>query len=120
VTIPLTVSILRPSKEPSSLATRVKTSFQPEHAELVDSLRTAQKRKTRKVKRAIIVVVGWAVMAFMIYLIMVTERTVAKIWNPYGASLSSGSISSPVPNLYALLCLLTCALVSQISWESPT
>lgn len=31
----------------------------------------------------ITVLVGWATMAFMAYLIYVTARTIPKIWNPY-------------------------------------
>jgi preprotein translocase subunit Sec63 len=29
------------------------------------------------------VIIGWALMAGMAYLIMVTQRTVPKLWNPY-------------------------------------
>ena len=45
--------------------------------------RKKQKRRERKVKRFITVVVGWAVIGFMAYLIHVTARTLPKIWNPY-------------------------------------
>lgn len=34
-------------------------------------------------KRIITVIVGYAVMAWMIYLIMVTARSTPKIWDPY-------------------------------------
>lgn len=50
---------------------------------MVQSLRSAQRRKQRKVKRTIVVLAGWALMGFMVYLIMVTVPTVHKIWNPY-------------------------------------
>lgn len=83
ITLPLTYSLLSPSKDPGALAPRIKTTFKAEHDGSISALRSAQKRKQRKVKRFIAVVIGWAVMAFMIYLIITTQRTVAKIWNPY-------------------------------------
>lgn len=83
VTLPLTYSLLRPSKDDEKLAPRIQTSYKPEHGDVVASLRSAQKRKQRRVKRTLVVIAGWAVMAAMVYLIMVTKQTVHKIWNPY-------------------------------------
>ncbi|CZS94039.1 hypothetical protein WAI453_001376 [Rhynchosporium graminicola] len=83
VTIPLTYSVLKPSTDPGATAPRIKSNFRPEHADLVDSQRKAQRRKERKLKRAVAVVAGWAIMAFMAYLIIVTARIIPKIWNPY-------------------------------------
>ncbi|CZR66153.1 related to translocation protein SEC63 [Phialocephala subalpina] len=83
VTVPLTYSVLKPSTEPGAHAPRIKTDFVPEHADLIDSQRKAQKRRERKLKRGIAVVVGWIIMALMAYLIYVTARTIPKIWNPY-------------------------------------
>ncbi len=83
VTLPLTYNLLAPTKDAAALAPRTKTSYQPEHADLIQALRAAQKRKQRKIKRAIAVVLGWAMMAGMMYLIITTQRTTAKLWNPY-------------------------------------
>ncbi|KAI1417539.1 Sec63 Brl domain-containing protein [Hypoxylon sp. FL1857] len=83
VTLPLTYSLLAPSTDATALAPRLKTSYQPEHADLIQAQRAAQKRKQRKIKRAIAVLLGWATMAGMLYLIVTTQRTTAKIWNPY-------------------------------------
>ncbi|KIN06135.1 hypothetical protein OIDMADRAFT_38491 [Oidiodendron maius Zn] len=83
VTVPLTYSLLKPSSDFGATAPRIKTDYRPEHADLIDGQRKAQKRKERRLKRGIAVIVGWAVMALMVYLIMVTARTVPKIWNPY-------------------------------------
>lgn len=83
VTIPLTYFVLRPSSDPGATAPRIKTDFKPEHADLIDSQRKAQKRRERKLKRGIAAIVGWAVMALMVYLIVITARTIPKIWNPY-------------------------------------
>ncbi|KAI9048958.1 hypothetical protein LZ554_006807 [Drepanopeziza brunnea f. sp. 'monogermtubi'] len=83
VTVPLTYSVLKPRSDPGATAPRIKSDFRPEHADLVDSQRKAQRRKERKIKRGIAVVVGWLVMAFMAYLIVSTARTIPKLWNPY-------------------------------------
>ncbi|XXH05010.1 hypothetical protein Hte_011434 [Hypoxylon texense] len=83
VTLPLTYSLLAPSSDAASLAPRLKTTYKPEHADLIEAQRAAQKRKQRRIKRAIAVVLGWAVMAGMLYLILTTQRTINKIWNPY-------------------------------------
>jgi translocation protein SEC63 len=79
----LTYTVLKPSSDPAAIAPRIKTDFRPEHADLIDGQRKAQRRKERKVKRIIAVIAGWATMAFMCYLIVVTARTIPKIWNPY-------------------------------------
>lgn len=83
ITIPLTYSVLKPSTDPAAIAPRIKSNFIPEHVDLINGQRKAQKRKERKLKRGIAVIVGWLVMALMAYLIMVTARTIPKIWNPY-------------------------------------
>ncbi|OTB08012.1 hypothetical protein M426DRAFT_317516 [Hypoxylon sp. CI-4A] len=83
VTLPLTYSLLAPTKDPAALAPRLQTTYKPEHADLIQAQRAAQKRKQRKIKRGIAVVLGWALMAGMLYLIVTTQRTTAKIWNPY-------------------------------------
>lgn len=83
VTIPLTYNILKPSNDPAASAPRVKSDFRPEHADLIDGQRKAQRRRERKLKRIITVIVGWVVIAFMVYLINVTARSINKIWNPY-------------------------------------
>jgi translocation protein SEC63 len=83
VTLPLTYTLLRPSKDDEKLAPRIQTAYAPQHAEVVAGLRNAQKRSQRRVKRTLTVIVGWAVMALMVYIIMITQRTVHNVWNPY-------------------------------------
>lgn len=83
VTLPLTYSLFRRSTDDDALAPRISSDYKTKHADVVVSLRKAQKRKQRKIKRAIFVVLGWALMAGMVYLIIVTQRIVPKIWNPY-------------------------------------
>lgn len=83
VTLPVTYSLLQSNKEDSHLAPRIKTDYKIQHGDVVSSLRATQKRKQRKVKRALVAIAGWALMGFMGYLIMTTEPVVNKIWNPY-------------------------------------
>ncbi|KAI1098066.1 Sec63 Brl domain-containing protein [Jackrogersella minutella] len=104
VTLPLTYNLLAPSKDPASVAPRLQSSYQPEHADLIQAQRAAQKRKQRKVKRAIAVVLGWAMMAGMLYLIVTTQRTVAKIWNPYDIlGISESSTDKQIKSHYRRL-----------------
>lgn len=37
----------------------------------------------RRVKRTIFILVGWALMGLMVYLIVVTKTITPEIWNPY-------------------------------------
>jgi len=97
VTVPLTYSVLKPSTDPGATAPRIKTDYRPEHADLVDVQKKKQKRRERRLKRAITVIAGWAIMAFMAYLIMVTARTIPKIWNPYDI-LGISEVRFAVPN----------------------
>ncbi|KAF2874179.1 Sec63 Brl domain-containing protein [Massariosphaeria phaeospora] len=83
VTIPVTYSLLKPSKELENTASRIKTDFTPEHARLIDGQRKKQKRRERRLKRAVVSVGGWLTIAGMIYLIIVTASTIPQIWDPY-------------------------------------
>ncbi|KAJ4360502.1 secretory subunit [Didymosphaeria variabile] len=83
VTIPVTYSLLKPSKELESTATRISSDFAPEHADLVEKQRKKQKRRERRIKRAIVSLIGWSVIVGMIYLIIVTAQSVPNIWDPY-------------------------------------
>ncbi|KAH7374781.1 translocation protein sec63 [Plectosphaerella cucumerina] len=83
VTLPLTYTLLFPTKDIEAKAPRIKSDFKPKDANLIQAQRNAQKRRQRRVTRAIFVLAGWALMAGMVYLIINTQRTVPKIWNPY-------------------------------------
>jgi len=83
VTVPTTISFLRPSKELENTGTRIESNFTPEHADLIQGQRKKQKRLERRIKRGLLMVAGWTLNAAMVYLIVVTARTVPKIWDPY-------------------------------------
>ncbi|RKF58135.1 Translocation protein sec63 [Erysiphe neolycopersici] len=83
ITVPLTYSLLKPNSNIGATAPRIKTDFRPEHANLVDALKKAQRRRELKLKRICTVIIGWLTIAGMFYLITVTRSTIPKIWNPY-------------------------------------
>lgn len=83
VTIPVTYSWLKPSKELENTATRIDSDFTPEHVDLIDGQRKKQKRRERRMKRLLVSVSGWLIIAGMMYLIFVTATTVPDIWDPY-------------------------------------
>jgi translocation protein SEC63 len=72
---------LRPELE--NTGTRIDSDFTPEHADLIQGQRKKQKRLERRIKRGIVMLLGWAMNAAMIYLILVTARTTPDIWDPY-------------------------------------
>ena len=101
VTLPLTYTLLRPSKDDTNLAPRIDTDYKPKHADVIQSLRSADDRKQWRVKRALVVLLGWAVMAGMVYLIMVTPPSTAKIWNPYDIlGIQDVGLPPPCPVLF--------------------
>jgi translocation protein SEC63 len=55
----------------------------PEHADLIQGQRKKQKRLERRLKRGVLMVLGWALNAAMVYLILVTARLTPDIWDPY-------------------------------------
>lgn len=106
VTLPLTYNLLRPSKgervtsvwhsnaqedwdltlpclDLENTAPRIKSTFHPEHEAIIDAQKRKRLRKERRIKRIVTVIVGYAIMAWMIYLMIVTARTIPKLWDPY-------------------------------------
>jgi translocation protein SEC63 len=64
-------------------APRIKSDFKPQHADLVEAQKRKRLRKERRIKRIITVIVGYIVMAWMVYLILVTARSTTKMYDPY-------------------------------------
>lgn len=72
------------------------------------SLRAAQKRKQRKIKRALVAVAGWGLMGLMAYLIMTTDPAEQKLWNPYDIlGISEVCASLPIPSPFLLLACIS-------------
>lgn len=59
------------------------SDFKPKDDDLIQAQRRTQKRKEFKTKRTIVAVAGYLVMAWMVYKIIVTQRIVPKLWDPY-------------------------------------
>lgn len=96
VTLPLTYNVLKKNEEIENTAPRIKSDFKPKDDDLIQAQRRAQKRKEFKTKRTIVVVLGYLIMAWMVYKIMVTKRILPKMWDPYeilGLSRVSGKRS---------------------------
>lgn len=83
VTLPTTYSLLRPSRDPENTAPRIHSDFQPDHADLIEGQKRKQKRRELKIKRMLTTLAGWLLMAYMVYLMLVTARNTPKIWDPY-------------------------------------
>ena len=100
VTVPLTYSLLTPSKgkwlPPGNFrpltdmrkdleitAPRIRSDFKPQDDDLIQGQKRKQWRRERRLKRIITVVLGFIIMAWMAYLITVTKTTAPKIWDPY-------------------------------------
>lgn len=101
VTLPLTYTLLRPSTDDDNIAPRIKSDFKPKDAAIIDGLRNADKRRQRRVKRALAALVGWALMAGMAYLITVTQSNEPTIWNPYDVLGIPDVSFCPAPRDYA-------------------
>ncbi|KAK5726035.1 secretory subunit [Elasticomyces elasticus] len=85
ITLPLTYTLLRTPSDASTSKTaqHISTEYKPEHADLIDTQRAKQKRKELRFKRMLMAGTGWLLMAYMVYLMVVTARTAPTIWNPY-------------------------------------
>jgi len=94
VTLPLTYNVFKPSTDLEQTGARIQSDFKPKDDDLIQAQRKKQTRKQRKIKRTIAMVLGYAFMAYMIYLIVITQRTVPKIWDPYDI-LGISRVSEP-------------------------
>jgi translocation protein SEC63 len=84
-TVPATYFLLKGSiNDPSKLFPRVQTDYKPKHADLVAAQRAKDRKQNRRVGLTIFVLLGWAVMAYTLYLIHYVETpAVQRTWNPY-------------------------------------
>ena len=69
--------------ELENTAPRIKSDFKPEDESLITGQKNKQWRKERRIKKFFTMVLGYAVMGYMVYLIIVTQRIMPKIWDPY-------------------------------------
>jgi translocation protein SEC63 len=97
-----------PYIELETTAPRIKSDFQPPNDDLIQGLKRRRLRKERRMKRAIAVLVGYFIMAWMIYLIMVTARTTPKIWDPYDILGVPRVSDKPKSTLIEVTLLISC------------
>lgn len=83
ITLPLSYVLFNRTRDPAASFPRIKSNFRPKDAEWVDATRKKDKRKDRKIWLVGLVVLGWSVMAYTMYLIYVTPSPTRTIWNPY-------------------------------------
>lgn len=83
ITFPLTYNVLKADTNVESIAAPRQAEHETEDDDLIQDSKRKAKRKERKLKRMIAAVMGYLVMAGMIYLIVVTARTTPKIYDPY-------------------------------------
>ncbi|KAL8388636.1 hypothetical protein RB595_009117 [Gaeumannomyces hyphopodioides] len=83
VTLPLTYMLVNRTGDPAASFPRIKTDYSPKDGTIVKTVKSAEKRRHRRLGLAFFVVAGWAVMGYMLYLISVTEAPDHKLWNPY-------------------------------------
>ncbi|KAJ9152075.1 Translocation protein sec63 [Pleurostoma richardsiae] len=106
VTLPLTYVLLNGGRDPAKLFPRIKSDYRPKHGDLVDAQRSAEKRTHRRLRLTAFVLFGWAVMAYMMYLIHYTEAPTQKIWNPYDIlGISESATEKQIKSTYKKLSL---------------
>ncbi|KAL7275827.1 secretory subunit [Rhizina undulata] len=94
VLVPVTYSTFAPSKQSSASKTPLLKSniFKPPKYDLIEGSRRRQAKRERRLKRFAFITVGWALFAYMAYLIQTTVVIEGKIWDPYeilGISISA-------------------------------
>lgn len=82
-TVPLTYNVLKPSTELEQTAAKIESDFKPKDDDLIQAQKRRQRRLERKTKRIIAVILGWAAMAYLTYLVYNSEQTRVKMWDPY-------------------------------------
>lgn len=100
VTLPMTYMLVNRTRDPASLFPRIQSDYKPKHDDLVAAQKAKDKRAQRKIGLTLAVIAGWAVMAYMLYLIQNTEVPSQKLWNPYDI-LGIAEVVTPLISLVA-------------------
>ncbi|KAF3928391.1 hypothetical protein AA313_de0200252 [Arthrobotrys entomopaga] len=90
---PVTYSTFAPSKQTGLQNNpRIESSFRPADYDHIEQHKRKKRKESRRIKRMIFLTLGWSLMGYMIYLIIVTAALTPKIWDPYtilGISMSA-------------------------------
>jgi hypothetical protein len=83
ITLPLTYNVFKADTNVEAAAPPAEYNYKPEDEDLIQESKRKAKRRERKIKRMLAAVVGYLVMAGMVYLIIVTARITPRIYDPY-------------------------------------
>ncbi|KAF2719724.1 hypothetical protein K431DRAFT_250825 [Polychaeton citri CBS 116435] len=86
ITLPLTYNLLQKPSDAllsGKKQEKIASGFTPQNASLIETQRAKQKRKELRLKRMVTAGVGWVVIVYMIYLMIVMQQAAPTIWNPY-------------------------------------
>ena len=83
ITFPLTYNIFKADTNVEAAAAPAEYTHKTEDEDLIQESKRKAKRRERKVKRMIAAILGYLVMAGMVYLIIITARITPKIYDPY-------------------------------------
>ena len=83
ITFPLTYNIFKADTNVEAAAAPAEYTYKTEDEDLIQESKRKAKRRERKVKRMIAAIIGYLVMAGMVYLIIITARITPKIYDPY-------------------------------------
>ncbi|KAH9844539.1 translocation protein SEC63 [Teratosphaeria destructans] len=86
ITLPLSYSLVRAPSDATAVrkAPHIASNYEPEHADIITAQRSKQKRKELRLKRMLTAAAGWAVMAWMVFLMYTMKSsTAAGVWDPY-------------------------------------
>lgn len=108
VTVPITYSLIKSSRnDPAAALKRIQTDYKHGQSAVVDTLRKSEKRKDGSKPWLIaLVIAGWAVMGYMIYLIKTTDAPVQHLWNPYDIlGIAESATEKQIKKTYKMLSL---------------
>ncbi|OIW32990.1 translocation protein sec63 [Coniochaeta ligniaria NRRL 30616] len=104
VTLPLSYVLYKGTRDPAASFPRIKSDYRPTDAEVVDATRKKDRRKDNKLWLVFLVLLGWSVMAYTMYLIYVTPTTIRSIWNPYDIlGISESASEKDIKSIYKKL-----------------
>jgi translocation protein SEC63 len=83
ITFPLTYNIFKADTNVEAAAAPAEYTYKTEDEDLIQESKRKAKRRERKVKRMIAAILGYLVMAGMVYLIIITVRITPRIYDPY-------------------------------------
>lgn len=113
ITLPLSYLLVSRVGNPAAAFPRIQTDYRPPQSAIIDAERAKYRRKQRRIGLIVAVVVGWAVMAYTLYLIQfAVAPEEQRVWNPYDILGISevGGVVSPRREPHSFSRLTNCSL----------